>query len=225
MSKPAKLKVLFAAIMLALLMVSCNFLGGEPVQNPDYSLTSEEIGSIREGDIILRQGHGVVSQSILEILKEDIPVSHVGIIRKNPDGSFGVIHTVSQRLPGYDGIQQQCLEEFISESVSQSLMVVRYKGFSENTRLRKKAGRLAAEYLERDIPFDHSFNLEDSTRFFCSELIWRIILEVSGDDIFEKMNKELRRERLKFESFFDPERFELIINHQGIQDLPSSAAL
>lgn len=218
--KPALLfsRQLILLFLACCLLASCSFFAGKEDQNPSYQLSQEELELLQPGDIILRQGFGVVSQAISEYLDEEIKVSHVALLSQHTEGEWQVIQSISQRVSNTDGLQAQDLATFVSESETNSIVVVRFRGYETNLGLNLRIEQAAMAYLEQKIPFDHSFSLEDSTRFFCSELIWRLYLNEAGVDIFEKMDKNVRRERLRFASFFDPDYFKVIINHHLIKD-------
>lgn len=210
---PLFFRHLISFFILGILAASCSFFSGKENQNPSYELTQEELQLLQPGDIIMRQGFGAISHAIGEYLNEPIRVSHVALLSKANNGEWQVIQSISQRVSKVDGVQQQDLTSFVSESETNSIVVVRFRGYETDQDLHQRIEQAALAYLDQQIPFDHSFSLEDSTRFFCSELIWRIFLNEAGVDIFEKMDKEVRRERLRFASFFDPDHFEVIINH------------
>ncbi len=175
-----------------------------------YSLCPKEYSKIREGDIIMRQGFGIVSSVILKTLNENIPLSHIGVIIKDNNDKYHVVHSVSNTISDYDGIQIDELNEFVSQSRENSIIVSRYIKHSSSG---KKIDKQAKYYLNKKIPFDHLFNFEDSTAFFCSELIWRILLDLFDDDIFDHCPDNLLIDRFKFKSFYCPKSFEVIINH------------
>ncbi len=205
-------KTLFSiAILLSsifLFLLTYDFRAEQEQKFSVYTLSKEEYALIQDGDIILRHGYGLVSDAIVETLKEEYAISHCAIVVVD-DTNYRVIHTVSQSISECDGVQDQPLEPFISQSHYNSLIVVRFKG-------PEGAGKIISKkvqyYLDQKIPFDHNFDLNDPSEFYCSELIWRIILEEFGVDIFpEKDPKD--RQYLNFSNFYNSEFFEIIINH------------
>jgi len=177
----------------------------------NYHLTRDEIPLIHDGDIILRHGYGFVSDLIVERLGEVYDISHCAIACKDSDSIY-VIHSVSQSLSPYDGVQSQKLEPFIHDSQENSVIIVRYK-----SKVPGKDGsnisRRAKQYLAKRIPFDHAFNINDSSEFYCQELPYKCILNEFGDDIFmDHYNK--RKDHLRFDTFLDTSRFTIILNHQ-----------
>lgn len=175
-----------------------------------YSLRDEELEIIQEGDIILRWGFGLVSDIIVKTLKEELSISHCAIVVNDSTEGFKVIHTISQSLSDFDGIQIQNLNTFVKNSNKNSILVVRFKDADELTG--KLIAQKAIYYLKQKIPFDHNFDLDNKDEFFCTELIWRIILDVFDIDIFEN-KKNSTKDYLKFSNFYDSDYFDVIINH------------
>ncbi|MEI6124260.1 MAG: hypothetical protein WCQ95_11610 [Bacteroidota bacterium] len=175
-----------------------------------YHLTKQEIKEIHDGDIILRHGYGLVSDMIVGELKENYDLSHCAIVCKD-DTNCIVIHSVSSSLSNVDGVQSQDLKSFINESQLNSVIVIRYKPRinKDNSAISRKA----KYYLKKQIPFDNAFDINDSTEFYCTELLWKVILNEYGDDIMAGKNNE-RKDHLRFDTFLDTTRFEIIINHQ-----------
>ena len=79
------------------------------------TLSEDEITLIQDGDIILRHGNGLVSDLIVKSLHEEFDISHCAIITKK-NNDFVVIHSVSQSLSDYDGVQSQSLKSFVKSS-------------------------------------------------------------------------------------------------------------
>lgn len=178
----------------------------------NYALTEEEINLIQDGDVILRHGYGLVSDLITETLAEE--VSHCAILVKDSSG-INVIHSVSQSLSDYDGVQMQNLKRFINDSKKNSVVVMRYK-FSENDD-KSLIGKKARSYLDKKIPFDNNFDINDSSQFFCSELLWKVFLDAYGADVLKNKYDKGNNELLKFDVFFNPEFFEPVFSHHPIK--------
>ena len=129
-----------------------------------------QLAEIRGGDIILRMGEGFISQMIAWTLADSVQLSHCGIVVCRND-SFHVVHSLPKELSEYDGVQICSLEEFVAESVLNSIVVVRPKNL-QNEIMEAKAWY----YLSHPKPFDWDFDVNDSTAFFCSELplhVWK----------------------------------------------------
>jgi len=174
-----------------------------------YTLTKEEINKIHDGDLILRHGYGLVSDLIVEQLGEKYDISHCAIVCKD-DTNYSIIHSVSSTLSDVDGVQSQDLKSFIKDSHYNSVIVIRYK--PQINKPLSAISKRAKDYLAKKIPFDNAFNIDDSSEFYCTELPWKIILNEFHDDIMAGKNNE-RKDHLRFDTFLDSTKFEIIINH------------
>ncbi len=176
-----------------------------------YQLTPSELDSIQDGDVILRHGFGFVSDMIVKTLNEKYKLSHCAIISKKPGEPISVIHSVSQSLTSKDGVQEQNLDDFIKDSQNNSIIVVRY--INNHGKSNSAISDKAKYYLQKNIPFDNAFDIKDSSSFYCSELIWKVILNEFNDDILDiNITPENEIQKLKF--FYDSPKFRQIINHQ-----------
>lgn len=198
--------------ILALIFTMFLFVPNENKQEHfvlNYALDSTELALLQDGDIILRHGYGLVSDGIVDLFNEKYDISHCAILVKSDEG-FQVIHSVSQSLSDFDGVQKVSLPTFIKDSKKNSIIVGRFKyplGFKG-----KEISSKAQEFLSLKIPFDHDFNLNDSTKFYCSELVWRAIFDSHNVDIFQgKRNPKI--DLIKFSVFWDTTKFDIIINH------------
>ena len=215
------LKISFTIIFCLLALAFLGFLfikkydkGAEKQRlRANYDVSKEYIDLIKDGDVILRRGYGFVSDMIVKRLNEQVPISHCAIAEIS-DTSKMVIHSVSQAVADLDGVQSQSLKRFIKDSKENSLIVVRFK-YPDNQDSSKITNR-ARYYLDKKIPFDMKFDIQDSTRFYCTELIWRVLLEEYGVDIFEKKYGKNLLEFHKFDIFLDTAYFEVVWSHQNI---------
>ncbi|MFN2396300.1 MAG: hypothetical protein ABR597_11495 [Bacteroidales bacterium] len=180
-----------------------------------YELAEKEKKMLLPGDIIMRRGYGFVSNTIVKTLKEDYSVSHAGIINKDKHGDLKVIHSVSQTISDFDGVQDVDLDTFIRDSHPGSIIVVRFKSSNADTGSLSEISKRAEYYLDQKIPFDYSFSFEDTTRFFCTEFIGRVFADIYGQELFDQFfpSHISGLDRLKFGAFLDPELFETVINH------------
>lgn len=152
--------------------------------------------SLRSGDIILRKSYGLISDIIVMNLNDTLDVSHCGIIIKEPDSSYKVIHALSKKVSHTDGVQICRLEQFMADSKIETVRVFRF--------LSDSKGEIAAQalrYLKQKTPFDETFDATDSTALYCSELPVQSIRNAYKVDVSsgEKM--------LKFSVFLQPDFF------------------
>lgn len=180
--------------------------------NPNYRLNSEEKFMLEDGDIILRRGEGFVSSVISNLNEADYQISHCAILVQKDSANWFVVHTVSSELSNVDGVQSEKLDRFTAESVDSTIVVLRYKADKE---IRNQIAYRARYYLDQKIPFDNAFNLADTTEFYCTELIYKVFLDVLGYDVFAERHQTNHPDFLTFDVFLDRTKFDVILNHQG----------
>lgn len=204
--------LLSLAVICLGVLVACSWWwstsGEEEAKPPRYALSASEVALLQDGDIILRRGSGMVSDMIASMLNEDHDVSHCGILVLR-DSVFRVVHAVSNNISDHDGMQVHGLPEFIRQSKRGSVVVCRLRTDADRSAISRQAVR----YLKRKVPFDHHFDRNDTTSFYCSELPWRILLDEFGIDIFAGDGQD-RLEAFRFARFMDPRWFDVVLDHQ-----------
>lgn len=174
-----------------------------------YALAPAEVEQLEPGDIILRRGSGLVSDFISSVLSEPFDVSHCGIVAEH-DSALWVIHSVSSSVSEADGMQAHRLQDFVSQSKRGSVIVSRLRTDADRALIAERA----KGYLRRKVPFDHDFDLDDTTSIYCSELVWRIIRDEYGVDVFDSAAVDDKAGRYRFMRLLDTARFEVVLNHQ-----------
>ncbi|HBG71195.1 MAG: hypothetical protein A2W93_12365 [Bacteroidetes bacterium GWF2_43_63] len=210
--KKGLLTILIFIAAFVLFLSTYDLRSEQKQQYESYDLTPDEYAMLKDGDLILRHGYGLVSDAIANSMNEENHVSHVAVLVKSDTASHGfrIIHCVSQSLSPWDGVQEQTFPRFIRDSQRNSIMVVRFKDANDSTRSR--ISEKALDYMSQRVTFDHAFDIADSSTFYCSELPWMIFKNEFGVDIFkDKMNEQ--QDHMKFSNFWNPDNFEVIINH------------
>ena len=175
-----------------------------------YKLNAKEKAKLQNGDIILRRGYGLVSTMILKMMNEDYDVTHLGMVVRQND-TLKIAHALSSSVSNQDGLRLQAIDSFVHNSHDRTILVTRLKNI-DSVKQQKVISQIDY-YYKKQLPFDHSFNYKDTTEHYCSELIWRIyehnlkILKVSDTLTDEEKYNTLR-------TFYDPNYFDIIINHQ-----------
>lgn len=214
-----RVKLLLAALALFLLAsgsyLALQFNQGSTKAkvkaDPNYRLSQEEKDLLQEGDIILRRGEGFVSSVIANLDEVEYNLSHCAFITKGQK-DWMIIHSVSKGLSGFDGVQAETLDHFSATSVAKTLVVLRLKTDYNN---RVNISKRARYYLDQKVPFDHGFDLSDTTTFYCTELLQRSIQDVLHRDVFASRFRTDHPHYVHFDALLDTTEFELILNHQG----------
>lgn len=206
-----KLKFCVGLFIAALLMcASCKGSEEEPSKKYVHippTMPDSVYNKLQDGDIIMRKGNGPLSFHIMNATKEDY--SHCGIIVRE-DNNWRVIHAMggSVSTKDKDGMQMMDLKDFVAHSAD-SMMFICRATFQDSIgmKIRDKA----YEYLATEAPFDHSFNLFEQDRIYCSELIFCILRDITGTNQF-KIRKQHKSYLLLFETFFNEEKYQPIFH-------------
>ncbi len=123
----------------------------------------------RNGDIVFRRGTGITSRIVLAADREG-SYSHVGILKKE-NGKWHVIHAVPGE-PDFKGdadrVKMETIEHFFEAGKAIRGAVMRV---SKDLIVACKAAKNALNLFLKRVPFDHSYNLNDTTEMYCTELI------------------------------------------------------
>lgn len=169
---------------------------------PSFKINAEVLDEIREGDIVLRQGTGPFSAHIVRFMNEKNALSHCGIVVAL-NNRLCVVHSISAELSSIDGVQTQELADFFSDVADSNAAIVRPE---LNTEQRNTFVEYAKNYLSKHIPFDHLFDLKDTAKFSCTELVYFCYTNTTKRNPFQF--KEVDQNRLiRFDSFFNPNYF------------------
>jgi hypothetical protein len=163
-----------------------------------YSLeTLNEI--VEDGDIITRLGSQIWSNFIRDVSVDDRRFSHVGIVRVVED-LVSVIHAEGTVNRDRDMVKEESLESFLS--VARSVGLYRYTGDIE-----RSISDISLNFL--GMPFDWSFELADSTRVYCTELVYKVIKQIEPDINFHTIfMKEINRNIIPIEAISNSINFE-----------------
>ncbi len=113
-------------------------------------------------------------------------------IRIQPD----VIHSLSEKVSDFDGMQKCSIREFWVNSRPETVKIFRFLHPKHQL-----IANYALLYLKQKLPFDDKFDTNDTTTFYCSELPVHIIKTAFGRNI--QADKSL----IKFSSFMNPHYF------------------
>jgi hypothetical protein len=167
-----------------------------------------DLALLQSGDIILRKGNTLVSDLIAMAFPKGDELSHCGLIIACESG-FQVMHTISGTLADQDGIRINTLQEFIAGADKQRYKIVRPRYPYNRAKAIAAANRLGDQH----IPFDEQFDLDDSNRLYCSELIRNVAMEGGAKDVFHYQRVGAKRV-IDMASFADTVWFQVIVSSQ-----------
>lgn len=124
---------------------------------------------LRDGDVVFRRGTGIVSRAVVMANKQG-HYSHIGIVVKEK-GKWMIVHAVPGE-PDFEGdpdrVKMDDVSRFFSSEYAKSGALMRV---SADSTLCHQAARHAVKLYEANVLFDHEYNLNDSSRMYCTELI------------------------------------------------------
>ena len=144
---------------------------------------------MREGDLVFRCGEGIVSRAVLSV-EEDGVYSHVGILVRDGD-AWKVVHAVpgEKEHPGdFDRVKAEAPERFLAPDRARAGALV-HCGLSDPAVLAR-IRETALGWARDNVPFDDDFDIADSSRLYCTELVWRLYRR-AGIDLSEGRRRRL----------------------------------
>lgn len=170
-------------------------------QNSIYVLSLIE-HKICNGDIILRTGSGLWSDSVIACSLRDKRFSHAGILVYEND-RWMVIHSEADGFIGNkEGVFIESAVSFFN--ANEKFAICRLKDQDKAALVTVHAKK----YL--NIPFDFSFVMEDHSRIYCTELIYLVLRDV-GITLKTYIHPALKKRIIPVDSCTDPEIFDEIL--------------
>ncbi len=131
----------------------------------------------RTGDLIFRDGRGFISAAFRKLSLSDPRYSHAGIIHIEK-GKLFVFHLLGGEANKNNKMRKELLSNFCSPIQSNSFAVYR------TDQNGKSIDSLAEYFFRKKVEFDSEFNLETDNKMYCTELLYKILKRVSGQDNF-----------------------------------------
>jgi len=131
---------------------------------------------IKDGDIICRLGDRIWSMYFKELSPNDKRFSHLGIVRIR-NNTVSVINAEGLAIEGKDFVNEVSLGDFLK--CAQKVGTYRLK-----TVEGEVISDAALEYV--GVPFDWQFDMEDSSKLYCSELLYVILKKIDLDIALNK---------------------------------------
>ena len=140
---------------------------------------------IRSGDLLFRMGYGASSRVVVTVGGGQY--SHIGIAMVVPEG-IKVVHAVpGEGSDGIDKVRCDDIEVFYSVDRASAGAAARV---SCPDSIALSAVAVAYEKNLSSVPFDHKYNLDDTTSLYCTELIW-MAYRKNGIDLADERRHEL----------------------------------
>lgn len=161
---------------LLLLTASCQS------KRKEYDPPTIDESILQEGDLAFRRGYSVSSRVVLAADKAGT-YSHVGIIVRDSAG-WRVVHAVpgetDEEYPE-ERIKKETLSQFYKPDRAMWGAIFR---IDTTAQIKAIAAKKAEELYRKRLLFDHDYNPEDSSKMYCTELLY-FVYGVAGIDITE----------------------------------------
>lgn len=154
---------------------------------------------LQEGDLVFRLGRGTSSR-IVNMADAEKSYSHIGLLVRDSSVWY-VLHAVpgeSNETAGREVVKKDSLSRFFGYDRTISGVVMRFDSIRNVADCVLNKAKL---FFEKQLFFDHNYKLSDSTKLYCTELVYRAFL-CSGTDLSEgrRHTFPLFKERIIFPS-------------------------
>jgi len=169
-----------------ILLVMSLFITSCQNHQKEYDLPTIDESILQEGDLAFRRGYSIASRMVLAADKNG-NYSHTGIIVYDSTG-WKVIHAVpdeTDKENPEERIKKETLAQFYAPDRSLSGAIFR---LDTTLQIREIAAKKAEELFRRRLLFDHNYDSEDSTKMYCTELLY-FVYRVAGIDITENRRR------------------------------------
>ncbi|MCS7076060.1 MAG: YiiX/YebB-like N1pC/P60 family cysteine hydrolase [Bacteroidia bacterium] len=128
---------------------------------------------LKTGDLIVRHGKGIISESFMFMSQKQRKYSHAGMILLEGDSVY-VIHALGGETAADNAVKKHTLYEFCDPADNHSFAVYRYIDM-DSTTLQNYVNNMIDAYRKR-ILFDMDFRMDTDSVQYCSELVWKSIM-------------------------------------------------
>ena len=182
-----KLLLIICGILLPVIVVGAYVLIQPKKDSTITSITAAMIvPHLRDGDVILRMSNGALSETFSNFSLTDNRFSHLGIVRIYND-NISIINSLGFITNRERGVEETPLYDFLK--VALSIGVFRIQSVEGSIISDKAIGYLG-------YPFDWSFDLNDGSKIYCTELLYLVLKQVNSEHILstrylEQINREI----------------------------------
>jgi hypothetical protein len=126
------------------------------------------------GDIVLREGKGLISSAFSKMSLKEKKYSHAGFI-VTEGNEWLVYHFIDK---GKKGITVEKLEDFVSDEECSSFAVY-HPAYSQDQQMT--IASLIKNPVDRNKEFDSDFDLKTDDKFYCTEWIYKLLRQTGFD--------------------------------------------
>ena len=201
------MKKIIPVLSIVLFIVGCSDSGAKTKAKtstslPDSVLTErwEAINiikdSIREGDLVVRCGNDITSESLRDFSQKEKLYSHSGIALMY-NGHMLIYSNMAGDINPDEVMRRDDLDSFLTPVNNIAAGVYRYDFSPEE--LNKLKSIVEAHYTNK-LQFDMNFDLATDNKMYCAEMIAKSIQQATDNRILipkSEVNDDLRQKYLK----------------------------
>ena len=135
--------------------------------------------SIREGDLVLRCGNDLISESLSEFSQQEKLYSHSGVAVMD-NGTMYIYSNMAGDINPDELMRRDPVDSFISPVHNVAVGIYRYDITA--TELEKLKAIIHDHYNNK-LPFDMNFDLSTDDKMYCAEMIAKSVERATGSRI------------------------------------------
>lgn len=140
--------------------------------------------TLKDGDLVLRHSKGFVSDAILTFQTESPEYSHSGIVRK-VDGETFVYHSTGGEENVSQKMKRDPIAIYCHPAATYKFGVFRWDLAEEQ---RAEFVDIIDRWYDAGMEFDLDFDMTTDDKMYCSEMIYKALVQVTGDPDYIKLS-------------------------------------
>jgi hypothetical protein len=143
------------------------------------------VDSLREGDLILRHGRGLMSDMLMNFSTAEAKYSHAGVIHFEGD-EIMVMHSIDGGENANNRMRKEPLALFCHPQAIFSFGIFRFDLDSAQMAVFDSLIQLR---FQQQMEFDVDFDLNTDDKMYCSEIIYKSLLVASQDENYIPLSR------------------------------------
>lgn len=200
------MKHILSILPIVFIIIACTdndeIANAKPVPLPDsvlnerWKVIKSLKDSIKEGDLVLRCGNDMTSESLRDFSQKEKLYSHSGIALMH-NGEMLIYSNMAGDINPDEIMRRDNVDSFLTPANNIVAGVYRYELSDEE--LRKLKTIVEAHYTNK-LQFDMNFDLSSDNKMYCAEMIAKSVQQATANRIMipkSEVNDELRQKYLK----------------------------
>lgn len=197
------LRTLIGWNLLAATVLSCGLAACHSFQKKHGCILPDSV-TLQVGDVVFRRGGGIESHAVM-LMDSEGAYSHVGIV-VDTMGRKMIVHAVPGE-PDFEGdidrVKLDSVEKFFSSVYAIRGAVTR----PADSLCAHRAAQKAKELFRRGVLFDHDYDLSDTTKLYCTELVL-FVFEHAGQKLIHTKPSHVELPMLKADVYYPSDVYE-----------------